>query len=357
MTSKKKLIALIVLGLLAAVNFLIMPYYYAGIVLLSIIALIGFSFVPAHGCGKKLKIKVSGGGNGTKAKPYEFVVRIKNESIVPVLSLNLSVITENMVTGEFQKEDITTTLGPKGKKKIWVKGSTQYAGSIRAYVDNVSVSDPMGIHQKALDFEADGNYDVFPQPVGVELSSDVFSCYNMESYRYSQKKKGNDPGEVHGIREYQRGDSPKTIHWKLSSKLGSVVVRELGFPVENDIMIMLDCNHLDSYEEADKKLNLFMSLSQELLSKGLLHSAGWFNHKENRFEKCDIRDDDELLSALSRIIKNRMVTSEESTIARFFVEDDIEKEHSQYLYVSYDNRDVERLMTYGQVRLYGQNEG
>ncbi len=355
MTSKKNLLLLVVVILLAVLNFLIMPYYYAGACLFLLILLFILCFIPAHVTGKQLEFKVKGGGNGTKEEPFQFMVYIENKSFLPVLSLNFNLITENMVTGERREEKISSTLGPKGKKQIKIQGESSYAGSIHAYMEGIEVSDPFGIHSRKKTTYAEGNYDVYPSDIGAELAGDIFSTYNMESYRYSQKKKGSDPGEIHGIREYVKGDSPKTIHWKLSSKLDTVVVRELGYPVENDIMLILDCNHLDSYEQADRKLNLFTSLAHGLLSRGMSFSAGWYNRKESRFEETYIRDEEELMQSLSRIIKNRMENSVESTITAFLGEDDIEKEHSQYLYVSYDNRDIERLMAYGQIRIYGRN--
>ena len=355
MTSKKNLIVLVILIGLSLANFLIMPYYYAGSIMLLLVSLLVLSFLPAHVTGKKLEFKVKGGGSGTKEEPFQFMVNIENKSFLPVLSLNFDLITENMVTGEQEKETIICTLGPKGKKQIEIKGQTDYAGSVHAYLEKVEVSDPLGIHRKKKETFAEGNYDVYPEDTAVELSEEIFSAYNMESYRYSQKKKGSDPGEVHGIREYVKGDSPKTIHWKLSSKLDSIVVRELGYPVENDIMVLLDCNHLDNYEQADRKLNLFFSIGHRLLSGGMSFAAGWYNWKEQGFEETYIHNEEELISIMSRIIKNRMKNSEESAIAAFLMEDDIEKEHSQYLYVSYDNRDIERLMAYGQITVYGQN--
>lgn len=355
MTVKKNLIILIILILISLANFMIMPYYYAGSIVLFLVLLLILSFFPARITGKNLEFKIKGSGSGTKNEPFQFMVSIENKSFIPVLSLEFTIITENMVTGERGEEHITCTLGPKGKKNIEIMGNTFYAGSVHAFMENVTVSDPLGIFRKKRETQAEGNYDVYPCDTGVEIGEDIFSAYNMESYRYSQKKKGNDPGEVHGIREYVKGDSPKTIHWKLSSKLDSVVVRELGYPVENDIMVILDCNHLDSYDQADRKLNLFLSVSHGLLERGMSFAAGWYNWKEQRFEEAFIHNEDELMSIIKRMIKNRMKYSEESAIAAFLMEDDIEKEHSQYLYVSYDNRDIERLMAYGKITVYGQN--
>ena len=355
MTAKKNLIILIILILLSFLNYLIMPYYYAGSIVLFLVLLLVLSFIPARVTGKQLDFKIKGSGSGTRNEPFRFMVSIENKSFIPVFSLDFSLVTENMVTGERKEENVSCTLGPKGKKELEIKGSILYAGSVHAYMEEISVSDMLGIHKRKTESSAEGNYDVYPCETGVEIAEDIFSAYNMESYRYSQKKKGNDPGEVHGIREYVKGDSPKTIHWKLSSKLDSVVVRELGYPVENDVMVILDCNHLDSYEQADRKLNLFFSISHGLLERGMSFAAGWYNWKERRFEETYIHNEDELISVMSRMIKNRMKYSEESAIAAFLMEDDIEKEHSQYLYVSYDNRDIERLMAYGQIRIYGQN--
>ena len=55
--------------------------------------------------------------------------------------------------------------------------------------------------------------------------------FDMESFRYSGARPGDDPGETFDIREYQEGDSIRQIHWKLTGKLDKMMIRQRSFPV------------------------------------------------------------------------------------------------------------------------------
>lgn len=59
-----------------------------------------------------------------------------------------------------------------------------------------------------------------------ELSLFTREGFDMESFRYSGSRPGDDPGETYDIREYRSGDSIRQIHWKLSGKLDDIMIRE-----------------------------------------------------------------------------------------------------------------------------------
>ena len=53
-------------------------------------------------------------------------------------------------------------------------------------------------------------------------------------------KRGYDATEVFDLREYQPGDSIRSIHWKLSEKFDTVLVREASDTSNYDILILFD---------------------------------------------------------------------------------------------------------------------
>lgn len=64
-------------------------------------------------------------------------------------------------------------------------------------------------------------------------------------------KKGYDATEVFELREYQPGDSIRTIHWKLSEKFDTVLVREPSDTSSYDILcgltqvLLLERSHMN----------------------------------------------------------------------------------------------------------------
>jgi uncharacterized protein (DUF58 family) len=56
-----------------------------------------------------------------------------------------------------------------------------------------------------------------------------------------------DPARVRGVREYQRGDSPRRIHWSATAHRGNLLVKQLQPAIARDTMICLDLDE-ESYE-------------------------------------------------------------------------------------------------------------
>lgn len=53
-------------------------------------------------------------------------------------------------------------------------------------------------------------------------------------------RKGNDATEVFDIRDYQAGDDVRAVHWKLSSKLDRMLVKEAGYSAHYDTLVLFD---------------------------------------------------------------------------------------------------------------------
>ena len=56
-----------------------------------------------------------------------------------------------------------------------------------------------------------------------------------------------DPARVSGVRAYQRGDSPRRIHWSATASAGQLLVKQYQPAVARETMLALDLN-LDGYE-------------------------------------------------------------------------------------------------------------
>ena len=80
-----------------------------------------------------------------------------------------------------------------------------------------------------------------------------------EGDKYSPHKPGDDPTELFGLRPYREGDRLSRIHWKLSQKTGQTLVKELGLPVSERVLFLLDLT--GPGEEISLQLDAFATLS------------------------------------------------------------------------------------------------
>lgn len=66
-----------------------------------------------------------------------------------------------------------------------------------------------------------------------------------------QNRKGHDPSEMYNIREYVPGDDVRSIHWKLSSKTDSLILREPSDPSHYSAAILADYGCPDVEKEME----------------------------------------------------------------------------------------------------------
>ena len=80
-----------------------------------------------------------------------------------------------------------------------------------------------------------------------------------------QPKYGGGLADNHEIRPYRSGDSLNQIHWKLSAKTGSYVIREAMEPLNSQAILALSLG--GTPEEMDRKMGRLLWLGNRLLEQ------------------------------------------------------------------------------------------
>ncbi|KIR02890.1 hypothetical protein P261_01705 [Lachnospiraceae bacterium TWA4] len=81
---------------------------------------------------------------------------------------------------------------------------------------------------------------VYPQKINCSLLQKEISYIKPMEGQSVPYQKGNDRTEIYELREYKPGDDIRSIHWKLSSKIGNKIVRESGSFTQSERLILLD---------------------------------------------------------------------------------------------------------------------
>ena len=119
---------------------------------------------------------------------------------------------------------------------------------------------------------------VFPQLFPMRVSFADGEAVSAQGEQWSSTRPGFDPSETFAIREYAPGDPIRQIHWKLSSKTDTLMLRELGLPVAEETLLLLDGAAADGQTDAaamDAAVTALLSLSHALAAEGTVHSVCW----------------------------------------------------------------------------------
>lgn len=247
---------------------------------------IGCVFLAAAG-GRNCEIKIQTPENYSKGEPLFVEISLRNRSRFPIFRKTAVLLCENVLTGNQCRIPLAFIAGSRKEDRIRVELEEPCCGYIRCQIRQCRDWDPFSLFGFSREDKANAGTYILPRIRQIQLDPEQLSAYNMESYLYSSAQKGNDPSETFGIRSYMPGDSPKTIHWKLTGKMGEVVVRELGLPVENSVLVLLDKRRAKGEvllpEQMDQAVELFLSLSHCLIRQDMSHCLGWQDYRSGHF--------------------------------------------------------------------------
>ncbi len=139
---------------------------------------------------------------------------------------------------------------------------TEHCGTLECVIKKAKVCDYLGLIAIPMRKGDAQRLVVRPKPVPVSLEG-----LERAVTKAWLPKRGGGFAENHELRLYRPGDSVQQIHWKLSAKTGSLILREPMVPVRNRLVLQLDLR--GSREVLDRKLGQLLWAGQQLLERDL----------------------------------------------------------------------------------------
>jgi uncharacterized protein (DUF58 family) len=104
----------------------------------------------------------------------------------------------------------------------------------------VAVSDPLSIAARETMLPAGSPLVVYPRLVELDrLFSDVGAAW-WDGRRLLLRRAAGF--ELHTVRDYERGDSLRAVHWRSTAKRGELMVKELEDSPRAEVAVVLDCH-------------------------------------------------------------------------------------------------------------------
>ena len=250
-------------------------YYGSGgaLALGAMLLILPLGSLPIHLClRKRLRVRVEAPAMARKGDEGGVTVWLENPTLLPALRIRCRVTARNQLNGESCTQHVMTWAFPKGQRRASLRLGSEYCGRIRISVEQVKLYDCFGLIGVPCGCTGEAHMTVQPDtfPIRVNLIPNPDSQEDSDSY--SQDRPGADLTETFQIREYVPGDSIRQIHWKLSEKTGTLMVREFGLPAENQLLLVFLSDKSLSPEQLDAMLDTLVSVSSELLRQELPHT-------------------------------------------------------------------------------------
>lgn len=160
-------------------------------------------------------------------KGEEFLVRLQllNPTFLGVMNCQTEITVTNLLYGTTRLHSIRIPIRAKKGQTVTYPVTVSKCGNIEFRIQKVVLGDFLGLTAFQKEFPEPYVAIVLPkEQVDIETDLNGYTL-GMEEVEESTKK-GTDFSEVQDVREYQPGDKMQNIHWKLSVKKDSLMVKE-----------------------------------------------------------------------------------------------------------------------------------
>ena len=351
---KNRILLLLWFLLLAAASVFTGAWVYAILLLLSGLALAGFLILSIF-CGKNLSIELKLPKAAEQNGIWKGRLTLTNHSVLPVFLGKGTLLWENEFTGEKGEMPIAFSLGGKGKQVIEIQGRSQWCGCIRFALNSWKSFDFFGICSRKRKTELCSCTVVMPEKQKQDFSFLTKEGFDMESFRYSGSRPGDDPGETFDIREYREGDSIRQIHWKLTGKMDRLIIREKSFPVDDTVLILAEAFLPEKDPGTAQTLaEVFAAVLSSFMEQGISCQAGVYDGSTGRFYIEKLRSQEDYENILYLFLRHGGEGDGPRMISEY-LHTPGQQRFANYIYITGapEEEDLRSLRTRGEVTVVG----
>ena len=238
-----------------------------------------------------------------KNTPYTYQFLIENNSIfaLPFVEAQVSIPQSNAV--RCTERTVRVSMAPKTSYHLKNTVSFRFRGTYDIGVKCFYVYDFFRIYRARVDVENLTTVYVLPRRLNLEETA--AHSISDDTARTVRSPLVVDKLEVSDIRDYRNGDSLKAIHWKLSSKSETFIVKDYNTGTSNQTVVFCDLTPHFPDEPPKKK--------EEMAAEEAAKSKKKLTRKEKKAARKARKEEAKL--AADRKRKNRRVKETSETVA------------------------------------------
>lgn len=246
---------------------------------------------------KKLRTKLVLATTSAKKHENFCTLQITNTSWLPAMKLYCRISLLNDLTHQEQTVDLLLGVGARQKGSRAFVLESSHCGRVYVCVKSLRLLDYFGLFSVKVPVKAGARLTVLPDLFACDATVVTMSAVADES---TASRKGDDRTEVFQLREYQIGDDIRQIHWKLSSKLDNLILKDPSQSVSRSLLVFWDKRIPCSAAHMDAMAEVAASVCHGLSEAGTVFDLCWT--EKNELELRQIRDMDSLLQSLPALV-------------------------------------------------------
>lgn len=224
-------------------------------------------------------------------------ISVTTRSFLPVARVSMILTQENALTGAVYSQRLSLSGLSQGMvRPLPMEGS--HCGLLTGELRRVRALDALGLFAFPVPAPDPVHILVLPKPLPWEKKLPPLPQVSLQDH----PTRGSSPSiEDYELREYRPGDPLRAIHWKLSSKHDSLVVREPAKSGQPQAAVTLDL--YGDGDRLDRVLGRLWTVSHALLEQGMCHTILWLDPVRGQQEHAVVSHA-QLLAAMAVLLSH-----------------------------------------------------
>lgn len=245
----------------------------------------------------------------TKGESVKLIVKLCNEDFMIYPYVYVSFFgSHSLLNSESYSQSLAIT--PFSKKEFVFDMQCKYRGEYEVGISDIYIEDFLGLIR--LNYQIPETKKIIVYPKIEHLAKfDVFSSNSYESQSSSQGAV-EDVNNIRDLRKYQYGDNFRRIHWKLSARNSTWMIKNYQCTSDANVNILIDLRR-NFYQNdvtivlEDKLIEAAVAVLNYYLHKGISVNYMYFDDKIRILKASNRHEFEYIYKTLSTVNFNQKV--------------------------------------------------
>ncbi|MBP5191924.1 MAG: DUF58 domain-containing protein [Eubacterium sp.] len=235
---------------------------------------------------------------------------LSNRSIIPSMECEVQVVSRNTFYGAESKTMLELPVRAMGSFNEYIPIDYTMNGMYVFEVTDIRFRDLLGLVSLRKRVDVKAEVTVLPESErSMEFNTSDMSTGMTESEETI--KKGHDFSDVSDVREYIPGDKLMSIHWKLSAKKDSLMVKDRVAMSDQQMVIVTELAGRD--EDVDQILTLSYGVCKAFMKDQVLVRLMWWSEMAYEFHERQIVNEEDIIEAFQAMYYEKIYKDSEQT--------------------------------------------
>lgn len=201
----------------------------------------------------KVKVDITLQGGSQEGQDYKLGVKIEEVEKLKVCGyILLELESENQL---FQKKEQRKYLIPlSDRQSVYdLLMHAKYCGEMKFTCTGIWAVDYFQLFHIPVKVSKEIRMLIYPRNVNVQVELSQETIGAVKEDVSTQSREGNDSSEMYDVREYIPGDDLRAVHWKLSSKMDELLLRQSSDPTHYYVVLLPDFGKENQNDEQTSK--------------------------------------------------------------------------------------------------------